>query len=378
MFNLPKKILANGMLQWQQRKPAPSFDPTTITSVLFIEMTRLGDIVAMLPALQSFHTYFPNAELSVAVDISHGKLFDIVPSIKNVFAFEKTQRPGSFFAARNQLSYRKFDLICSMSPSARNSLLTLSTPSLYKIGYFDIHDSMTPFLHHSRVESIGLRLISDEHYFMENMYERAGKICLALGIPYNAGISVKIPDTLQSRVLDTLNRHGYKKGQPLIVVHPFAGWSFREWSLSRFATFAREMTQSEDGGSAWIVFVGTKQESFVLFQLRQELSNIQRALFMDDLSVGELAALIAQATLFVGNDSGPLHLASALGIPTVGLFGPASPSLTGTQTEQTTALFHQVECSPCNQLTCVRPDNSCMQLITTSEVLQAARQALAS
>ena len=370
-------MLAGGLRAWQTRKPTSSFDPSAVKSMLFVELTRLGDVVAMLPVMQSFHSLMPHAEISVAVDSSYGKLLEMVSAANDVLALEKTQSPGGFLSAVMQLSHRKFDLICSMSPSARNSLLTLSTPALHKIGYFDIHETVTPFLYPSRVEGIGVTLASEENYFMENIYERGAKICRAFGIPYNTSFSMKIPQTLEQRVLEMVSRHGYKKEHPLVVIAPFAGWNFREWSLSRYATFSREIAQPNGSESPWIVFVGTRQESFALYQLRQELSGVQRILFFDELSIDELAALLAHATVFVGSDSGPLHLASALGIPTVGLFGPASPALTAPQAYHTTALYHQVDCSPCKQRTCIQPGNPCMHLITVSEVVQTTRSALA-
>jgi ADP-heptose:LPS heptosyltransferase len=92
----------------------------------------------------------------------------------------------------------------------------------------------------------------------------------------------------------------------------------------------------------------------------------------------ELAKIIAGAKLFIGSDSGPLHLAAAVGTPSVGLFGPASPEITGPLVTMNSYLYKKVECSPCNQKDCVRKWNPCISLISVDEVFEAVNRFLLS
>jgi len=89
----------------------------------------------------------------------------------------------------------------------------------------------------------------------------------------------------------------------------------------------------------------------------------------------ELAAVLAQCDLLIGIDSGPMHVAAAMGLPGVGLFGPTDPGRTGPQGEGHEIIFHRQPCWPCMTPTCQgRP---CLAAITVEEVLAAARRALA-
>lgn len=374
MYHLAAKILTRWLLFLQQKRPSRPFDSSRITSILFMEFSRLGDGVAMLPVIESFRSFFPQARIAVAVDQRYRELFSMVPAVNSVCSFDRTNSLTGFLAARRALRAGHFDLVCSMSPSARNSLLTLGTHSSAKVGYFDVHDSMTPFLNHSKVDGIGVKLAVGEQYHMENIGDRGAKICRALGIPFTGTVRFEIPPETRAKVHDFLVRSGYEEIRPLVVIHPFAGWEYRQWPLSQYAVVAQEMVKRH---SAWVVFIGTKEESYRMQEFRETNPGISDIAFFDSSDAGALTALLARAGLFIGNDSGPLHLASVMGIPTVGLFGPASPSLTGPQTHQDIGLFHQVECSPCNQIKCVRPDDPCINLITTEEVLGALQIILA-
>ncbi|MGA2624072.1 MAG: glycosyltransferase family 9 protein [Bacteroidota bacterium] len=374
MYHLAAKILTRWLLFLQQKRPSGPFDPSQITSILLVEFSRLGDVVTMFPVIESFRSSFPQAKIAVAVDRRYQELFNMLPAVNSVYSFDRTNSLSGFFEARRALRAGHFDLVCSMSPSARNSLLTLGTRSSAKVGYFDVHDSMTPFLNHSKVHGIGVELAVSEQYHLENIGDRAAKVCRALGIPFAGTVRFEIPPETRTKVRDFLARFGYGETQLLVVVHAFAGWEYRQWQLSQYAVVAQEMVERH---SACVVFIGTQKESCKMQEYRKAFPQIGAIPFFDSSDTGALTALLARAGLFIGNDSGPLHLASAMGVPTVGLFGPASPSLTGPQTHQDIGLFHRVECSPCNQIKCVRPDDPCINLIAAEEVLGAVETILA-
>jgi len=373
MIHFAANILAKSLLFQQRRRSVGTFDPSSIHSILFIEMSRLGDVVTTLPVVESFHAACRQADLFVAVDRRYAGLFKLLPTSTDVYELSGTDSISGFRKAIMKLGGRHFDLLCSLSPSARNSLLALTARASRRVGYFDIYGSMTPFLHRSMVTGVGVNPVSTETYFMENISERAAKVCRSLGIPFQPSVQLDIPRAFETKMLQMLIHHGYEPGSLLVVVHPFAGWTYREWPLSRYAAFVRKILEEK---STWVTFIGTKQESDRLVELRRSLQGVDRVVYFDSLNVEELAALIAQAALFVGSDSGPLHLASALRVPAIGLFGPASPALTGPQSNLSESLFHQVECSPCKQEKCIRPENACIELIATNELLQTARSIL--
>ena len=96
------------------------------------------------------------------------------------------------------------------------------------------------------------------------------------------------------------------------------------------------------------------------------------------LPLNELMTLLKHARVYVGTDSGPLHLAAALNVAVVGLFGPAEPRFTAPVVPSASFIFRQVECSPCNQRACVRSNNPCMDLIGVEEVADRVKRLMLS
>jgi heptosyltransferase-2 len=322
--------------------------------VLFVELTRLGDVLAMLPALSAFRLRYPGATLSVAVDRRNAPVFEFLPMVDQVLALERTDTIPGFLEARKRLSAGSYDLICSMSPASRNSLLTLSTTSRGKIGYFTSLDLKDQFTRETHVSAVRCTMAA-RGSFKGNIYDRADAICASLGFAGNA----RVPWSVDKD--HSWDRSGPRHAEPQrrVIIHPFAGWRFRCWAPDRFGLLAEEIARRHD---ARVVCIGTKDEVNTL---------AGRADIFDTTDVGQLVRLISGADLFIGNDSGPLHLASLLGIPTIGLYGPASPELTGNRGAGAVHVYHNVECSPCNQTRCIRPEDPCIDLITLEEVLRS-------
>ena len=110
------------------------------------------------------------------------------------------------------------------------------------------------------------------------------------------------------------------------MIHPFAGWEYRSWDLRRFGELGHSVISEFDID---VVFLSEEKDQASLQELQEQFRDQPRARFVSFLDLIEAAVLIQRSTVFVGNDSGPLHLAAALGRPFVGLFGPAPPELTG-------------------------------------------------
>jgi ADP-heptose:LPS heptosyltransferase len=157
-------------------------------------------------------------------------------------------------------------------------------------------------------------------------------------------------------------------------VHPFAGWEFKQWPVSAFEEMASRFLAAGDDD---IVFLAAAEERAQLQRLRTAFRSEPRVHFVESSDLCESAYLIERARVFMGNDSGPLHLAALLGTPVVGLYGPSSPDLTAPRGARGEFFYSPVECSPCAQTSCVRPGEHCMLAISPANILEAmARQKL--
>jgi ADP-heptose:LPS heptosyltransferase len=355
------------LLRKRQRMQAKAFDPLAVKSILFVELTRFGDVVNILPAVQSFRDACPHARISVAVLTRFAELFPALPFVDETIPFDENGLLPGFAPAAGNAKERTFDLVCSMSPAARNGLIALKTTANAYAGYFDVHGGVTPFLERSSIRSAGVQLVREEVFARENISVRALKLCSALGVTKRGNVTWKLPEEWHRRRDEQLSSLGVDPLRPYIVIHPFAGWTYREWHHAS-ALAAGIMRESP------AVIVGTREEHGRLSL--DGNGGFAETPFFEITGEGALASLLKSASLVIGADSGPLHLAASLGTKTLGLYGPASPALTAPQSKSHRSLYHNLECSPCDQLACIHPERSCMEYLTVEAVLAAALEQL--
>ena len=357
-------------LRWNARRARKiDFSPTMVRTVVIVELTRLGDVVTVLPVISEFRRKFSSARLCVVVDASYASLLAVCGPGVEVLAIRRSHTPVGFFRALRTVRAMNADLICSMSPANRNSALALASGVQFIIGYLNGTDSLTPFLGITPVESIGFRIGPGILFGGENIEGRSWKVLETLG-KTNRVPALREFINWRPEVLPT---SGFPMGSlslkaPFIVMHPFAGWEFRAWPIERFEALARRLLDSLKFD---IVFICHQSERVQLSPLEDAFSAEARVHFFASEDVLLTATVLRGATLFVGNDSGPLHLAALLGIPIVGLYGPAAPSFTAPLSARGTFLYHPVGCSPCSQTTCVQPGDHCMRKISVDEAFEA-------
>lgn len=347
-----------------------------ILSLLIVELSRLGDVVSMLPALDALKGAFPEATVHLLVDERYSSLIRNLELDVVVHPVSKAESTNGLVQA--VLSARQIgaDLAINMSPSRRNAISVLASRSRFKVGYLTNIHSLTPFLLQTRVESFGCTLKSEEVYGKENISERASKVCRSLGI-HHRGTDQRL--RLRSGVFEMVTAELKQKGvlpeEPYVVIHPFSGWKYRNWDIQRFNLLAQRIVAA---ASYAVLFVYSRVEADQIEKSREYFRGNQEVSFFSSDDLLETAAAIQGASLFVGNDSGPLHLASALGLRVVGLYGPAEPALTAPRKLIGATLYKRVECSPCGQRRCIRPQDSCMGFIPVDDVFSVVVSCLAS
>ncbi len=148
------------------------------------------------------------------------------------------------------------------------------------------------------------------------------------------------------------------------MLHIGARRELRRWPLKNYAalaTYLKEQRQLE------VIFCGDKGDRNSIEQI-QKIIPFTTFSVAGDFSLSEFSGLVSKASLFVGNESGPLHIAAVAGIPSLGLFGPGEPLVFYPQGKRTAFLHHVLECNPCDQVHCVHPDNPCINRISIEEV----------
>ncbi len=286
----------------------------------------LGDAVLTLPLIQSLRLNYPDAVIHYHVRTGLGSLFAAHPAINEVFEFHKFTLDKGISGLRayaRVLEKQKYDLFISAHSSMRTGLIARLSGAGRRIGY----DS--PW--HSRL------WYTDR---VDRMFPKIHEInrLLQLAGPLNLKVFSNRPEmyfaaeTVERVETLLLKKFGSARPGNLLGMHIGAHWPSKRWSPENFAEIA---ARALDAGGKVALFAAGKEESEISARVSgligQNLSGSEARAGLFDLtnmlSLPELGAFMGRLTTFLGNDSGPMHLASAAGTPVTIIFGPTVESL---------------------------------------------------
>lgn len=330
----------------------------SLRSVALVELNRLGDVVHALSAARVMRRNLPKTTITMLVDERYQGLVGLEPAVdRTIDAHDTREMPGLIRTALH-LRRQGFDCVCSLSPILRNTIVTRLGSSRFAVGYLGAKQRRPNFLKTSEISSIGFELAGKETYGFEHISLTALKVCRALGF-------ADVPAGFEPRFQQPI-RYTLPDG-PYFVFHPLAGWRFREWPDDNGREFLRKVLATSEYK---VVAIGADSEEKRLRQLVDPMWPLNRISVQAGLTMENLVYLLQHALVFIGTDSGPYQLAAALGVPTVGLLGPAPPEITGSTDPGSRILYHRLDCSPCLQDKCVRPTDACMHHISPDEVVR--------
>jgi hypothetical protein len=315
--------------------------------ILVLHPGGLGDIILSLPAIAVLRETFPAARFTIAGNIDH--IAPIVGACVEKAVSLSTLPLHNLYSdellplADVQL-WKSFDQIISWTGSADPGFvrkLKAVHPNA-RIASWRPGPQETRHVSRLFVDSLGPRIASG-----------------GSAIP----ASISLGPELLHQGMQWLLDHKWNRGVPLATLHPGAGSRIKRWPLERFVRLAWHLTRE---GKRQLLIVEGPAESGLAAQIAKELPEVD-VIRAESLSLDILAAVIVKSGLFVGNDSGITHLAAALGIPSIALFGPTLPQHWAPLGANMTVLWDPKDCSACNAS---GNDHTCLENITVEEVLR--------
>jgi lipopolysaccharide heptosyltransferase II len=184
-------------------------------------------------------------------------------------------------------------------------------------------------------------------------------------------MSLKVSETAQARVLQLLQELNINLKYPWIVIHPGATALSRRYPPERFAIVADQLVQQY---GIPVIFTGTEPEQELIASIQQDMNAVSHAL-VGCLDLGELTALLSLAPLLISNNTGPVHIAAAVGTPVVDLYALTNPQHTPWEVPNR-VLFHDVPCRICYKSICPEGHYHCLRLVEPETVIDAALELL--
>lgn len=349
-------------------------------NILIVKLSALGDVVHTLPALNALRREYPKAHISWLVEAMARELIEGHPALDRVVVwrrrdFEAALKEGRWATAwrifsetRRQVRQFPYDLVIDFQGLMKSGLWVAQARSRRKVGFgrgMERSEGSHLFLT-ERVPAVSMDI---------HALERSLLLLQAIGIQ-RGPIEYRFPIDQAARdaATDFLQANDVAPSDRLVVIHPMTRWPTKLWFEDRFAQVANELNAAE----LKVIFSGGPKDAPALDRIAEHLmSPMIRTNGRGGLKI--LAAIYERANVLVSTDTGPMHIAAAVGTPVVAIFGPTSPQRTGPYGDEHVVLQAGVSCSPCFSKKCVTQDlepMACMKRISPNAVVAAVQQLL--
>ena len=346
-------------------------------NILVIQPADLGDVLLSSPFLRELRRHRPEAWIGFVVQPNMASLVAGCPYIDEVipFRWRSFKDWGTAFSGHPRwwlqaawLSARRLwkhqiDMAVSLrwnndAPQAAALTLMLTSGARERVAYRDTPHDLIPY----RVFDIN-RLITrgPVRTFLEPEVEMQMEILRSLGAaPSDTRLEVWTSPADEDFAQDLLNRTGFPKGLPLIALAPGAAWPFRRWPQDRYISLGRWL---QEDYAASVVILAAPMERPLALRIEQGLVKNRTLNLAGRTTIMQMAAVLRRCHLFIGNDSGPVHVAAAAGVPVVGFFGPGEYERFKPWGVRHEAIRIGLPCSPCSQ-DCAFDDPRCIRGIS--------------
>ncbi|MFP4082067.1 MAG: glycosyltransferase family 9 protein [Candidatus Aminicenantes bacterium] len=341
------------------RKGRPRIEPSAVKKILLIRLRRIGDIILTTPALSVLRENFPDAHLSYVVESPYQDLVRNHPDLDQTVVIPEKTGSRDFLRLIRYLRKEKYDVVLDFHCGPRASLITFLSGAKTKIGYKIkyrnfVYDAILP------------RSPQNGYY---HSVESHLNLVKALGASVKTLPPLSLPRAKkeEKEKIKKIREQNSLVGCKVVVLHISAGNEFRSWGVGNLVGLAKLLSRHRD---VKIVLIGAeedrKAEQEILRENPAELSSL-----VGKLNLRELRELILGSSLFVGPDSGPMHMAASTSTPMVVYFGPTLPANFSPWQAEASVIEKEFDCRPCPQKRCVHHDFRCLRSIKPEEVYQA-------
>ena len=336
-------------------------------NILVIQLWGIGETLLTFPAISALKKKFPKSRITVLVT---SRVYDAFSGLKFIDSIEIIKMSPLDILSYSLKSFRKFGLVIDFEEYLNISSIISFFTGKERLGYNNrIRRLLT-------TKSIAY---NDQQHVVETHLDLV-RLVRADAKPQKL-ISPYIGNESKKQVEAMLKKLNIKSNDLIIGIAPGAAESARSrmWPLGRYGKVAKDLAQRYN---AKIIFVGGPDEFLVIQKLKNDLDDQRIINLAGKTSIKQLFCLIGKCSVFIGNDSGPMHIAASMGVKTIGLFGPNLPLRWGPFGRNNISIFKGRLCKHCPCINvhlgivpeCYYGNNKCMKAITVEEVVNAARK----
>jgi heptosyltransferase-1 len=349
--------------------------------ILLVRLRQIGDVVFTTPALHALRDRYPDAQITYLVEPAAAPVVAGNPYLSELRVLPRSRGLQGFLgdlALGRRLRREKYDIVIDFHGGPRASLLTWLTAARQRIGYTVIGRA---WMYTTRVARS--RALLPRHSVI-SQWDLLAPLGIAPPDAERYPCEMTLDAAAATRVTARLRDCGIEAGDRIVVMHVSAGNPFRRWPLASFAEVAAALATSGDAVRVIVTSGPSEADAAaqVIAAARAQLPPDLHRRVPDcgDLPLPELRALLDRAVLFIGGDSGPMHVASTTAVPMVSLYGPTLPARSAPwRSGRRLALAIEIsglDCRPCDQRVCKPGDFRCLTRISAEAVIAASRRLL--
>jgi lipopolysaccharide heptosyltransferase I len=328
------------------------------TRLLIVRLGSLGDLIHTLPAVSAIHREHPAAEIDWLVDAPHRALLDLVPILTSIITLDRPT-PAGWLDARRRLRARNYVAALDFQGLVKSGALTWLSGARRRIGF----------------ERSALREPAAAAFYSERVAADDSRHVIEKNLTLAAAVGADTSQLdfplapVESAALDGLRMQGI---DAFVLLNCGAAWPNKRWPPERFGRIAAWLHQSRDLRS--VVLWGPGEQSIAEQVVR---TSSEAAIAAPQTTLRDVVAFARAARLMVSGDTGPTHIASAVGTPVVALFGPTSSQRNGPWRPDDVAITRYSDCDCHYQRSCRRDASAwCLGAIPEEEVRAAIERRL--
>lgn len=337
-------------------------------NILIVKLSAIGDVIHVLPSLAALRRCYPDADITWVVEEAAADILNDHPDLNRVIVsgrkrwVKELKRGGiarpfmEMHAFWMALRSRKYDLVIDFHGLFKSAMVVFLSGGKRKLGYDSLQEGSGLFYTDKIPEDMKKHAVDRYLDFVSYLVGGAGKECVMKTPEFRIAVGEN-----EERKID-----GLLFKRPFVAMNPVALWDTKLWEDDKFAQLGDLIRTNLDYD---VVLTGGEAKSLekICSLMKTEALNLGGR-----TSLRELAALYKKAVMVITTDSGPMHLAAAVGTPVVALFGPTDPARTGPYGLGHRVIRTGISCSPCLRKKC--PSPCCMKEISVADVYEAVQE----
>jgi len=342
-----------------------NFSLDGIKMILLIQLGDIGDVVLTTPTIKALKENNPSGEIFVLLRENAGGLIEDCPWVDGVILVSKDKRK-----VREEIVYQKdfllelrkkrFDLAIDLRTGTRGAIHSLLSGARLRIGRYADDGRLWR-------NRLFTHLIRPENELNQYSAQHSLNILAPLELRIkNTSPELIVAKEKEISAENILRKEKVPPDKPIIALHPFSRWRYKEWPIRNYIELINHI------GSRYrvsIVMTGSIEEMGRVDEIFKK-SKIDVYNLAGKTSIGELAGVLKKCNLLIGIDSAPMHIAAAVGTPTITIFGPSSPITWAPRSKQHYLVYKDLPCVPCRQKGCNNSEVSrCLDELSVEEVI---------